>query len=351
IKNAFNKKSINYIDSKSIEKKVFSISSKKKYSYYIIIFVICVLAPLNIWMYTNGIGISATEPPVLRYRLVGVTHLFRSYVAPLIIGYLYYRSKRGVGVVLVLLLYALFYGLLSLSKGAVVITCLPVLFLAYLDKRIKTLFLVALYMIVLYSVIGWFRQFVFIADIGSLNMINMGINNLSFESLGEFGNLLSSIEAISFRLNGANLYVLGYQYDLPNNFVEIINFYSCSSEQLNEIIYYDIFGLPVPQDGMTMGVSLGYLGTIFLLSGKSLGLVIILSIITALLLCGSDLIVKKYLNLHNQNYALLGYGIAFLLLVTLTTPDMNKFYFILFISIACLPILKLLSKKKVFHGS
>lgn len=333
------------IKSTEVKSPAVNLSGKKKFTYYTIAYIFCILIPLNVWMYANGIGMSATEPPVLAYKLVGVSFYFRNYISPLIITYLYFRSGRGLGLVMIILLYALFFGLMSISKGSVVITCFPLLFFAYIDNKKGTFSLVAICTLILYGFIAWVRQFVFLTNIGSLDMLNMAFNNVSFEMLNNIFDIMGAIEAVSFRLSGANIYVLAYQYDLPDNLSEIFNYYANNWDALADTIYYGMFGLPAVSDGVVMGVGLGYLGMIFLLAGKSISLLTILALITALLISASDLIVKKYLNSGNKFYAAFGYGASFIMALTLFGADMGKFYFTVAISLVGMIVLRYISKK------
>jgi hypothetical protein len=326
--------------------KPINILNYKKYNFYLIGLVFFILAPLNILMYANGIGISATEPPILGYNIVGITFYFRNYISPLIIGYLYFRSTQQLSVMLAVLLYAFIFGLLSLSKGSVLITCLPVLLFAFFNRKPNTFVLVVLYSVILYGLVNWLRQFVFISKVGSFEIYNMAINNFSIEMLSEIFDIVGIIETIAFRLSGANLYVLAYQYDIGNNFSEILNFYTNSWHLLAERIYSVIFELPKASAGVTMGVSLGYLGTLFLLAGTSLGLLTMLAFITAILLSTSELIVYKYLLINNRLWSCIGYGVAFMIILLLVTPNMGKLYFVMLLSLVGLFILRVTLNKK-----
>lgn len=333
------------IKSTDVKSLAVNLSSKKKFTHYTIAYIFSVLIPLNIWMYANGIGISAIEPPVLAYKLVGISFYFRNYISALIITYLYFRSGRGVGLVVLIFLYALFFGLMSVSKGSVVITCFPLLFFAYIDNKKVRFSLVAFGALTLYGFIAWVRQFVFLNDIGSLDMLNMVFNNVSFEMLNNIFDITAAIEAVSFRLSGANIYVLVYQYELLDNLSVIFDFYTNNWDALAETIYYGMFGLPPVSDGVVMGVGLGYLGMIFLLAGKSKILLTLLALITAFLISASDLIVKKYLNLGNNFYVAFGYGAAFIMALTLFEASMGKFYFAVAISLVGMIVLRYISKK------
>lgn len=314
------------------EKKGFiSLVGQKKYSSYIVVFIVVVLLPLNIFMYTSGIGISTVEPPALPYKIVGITFYFRNYIAPLMVGYLYLKSERKLGVVLVVLLYALTVGILSLSKASIVLICLPVILLAYFDQKIIRVAAVGFYMLLLYGLVSWARQFVFLANVGSIEMIRLAIDNIAFDMLGDVFNFFSVVEAISTRLYGANVFVLVHQFDLANNFSEAFNYYLGRGDGLADIIFYDVFELKAVE-GVTIGVGVGYLGTILLLANKSFLLLTALAMVTAVLLTTSELIVKKCVE-SNSVFAPAGYGVGFMMVLTLFDGDIRKFYYVVVIAI------------------
>ena len=86
-------------------------------------------------MFQNGISIVGVEPPRLPFKLSGILHYFTKYVVPLTLGYLYYRSPRNLPTALLLLGYGLLLGLTSVSRSALVLVLLPVLGLAWIDRR------------------------------------------------------------------------------------------------------------------------------------------------------------------------------------------------------------------------
>lgn len=304
---------------------------KRNYSIYIMLFIFGVLAPLNIFMYINGIGISTIEPEAKAFKVVGITFYFRNYIAPLIITYLYLKSNRNKGITLLILFYAAFIGVLSLSKGNVALTCLPVLLFALLDRKTARLSLSCLYFMMLYGIVAWARQFVFLADVGSFEMIRLVFNGFSIESLSESLNLISALGEFASRLYGANVIVLAHKFNLDNNLIEAINFYLCKSENLSSIIFSDVFEL-VEHEGMVFGVGMGYLGTMILLANKNLLVLLILSFITALYLSVSEIIVKKYTTSANV-FAPAGYGLGFFMVFFLFDANMEKYYLILAVSI------------------
>jgi hypothetical protein len=313
----------------AIEKKINS--NKRIYSIYIFLFIICIMMPLNIVMYLNGIGIATVEPVAKIFKIVGITFYFRNYIAPLIIAYLYFKSNRNNSVTFFILFYAAFIGVLSLGKGNVALTCLPVLLFALLDSKKARLVLSVLYFIILYGTVSWARQFVLLADVGSFEMIKLIFDNFLILPLSESLNIISTLGEFAGRLYGANVIVLAYRYNLENNIIEAVNFYLGKSENLSSIIFNEVFGM-VGADGVVIGVGMGYLGTMILLANKNLLLLALLSFITAFYLSISEVIVRKY-TINTNIFASIGYGLGFFMVFFLYDGFLKFYYIILSISI------------------
>ena len=106
----------------------------KRFTLYIIV-LIAVLTQINLWSYSQGVGLTGVEPPNLPYRLSGILFYLIKYISPLILAYLFFKSKRGWILMLLLMAYGWVLGLCSVSKGGVMIVMLPVIALAWIDKR------------------------------------------------------------------------------------------------------------------------------------------------------------------------------------------------------------------------
>jgi hypothetical protein len=101
----------------------------------LIAFLIPLLIVLNLWQYSQGIGITGVDPPRLPYRMAGILFYFTKFLIPVLLGYLYLKTKRGWPLMLLYLVYAWVFGLCSTSKGAVIMVMAPVIALAWVDKR------------------------------------------------------------------------------------------------------------------------------------------------------------------------------------------------------------------------
>jgi hypothetical protein len=305
--------------------------SSKRYSMYLVLFIIGVLIPLNLYMYINGIGISTVEPVYKEFKIVGISFYFRNYVAPIIITYLFFNTKRGLGLTAIILLYAIFIGLVSLSKGNVLLTCVPVILFALVDNKMTRFILSALFFLSLYGIIGWARQFVFLAEVGSFEMIRLIFDNIDIESLGEAVNLFELVGEFSNRLYGASVIVLAHKFSLVDNFSVATGFFMAQPHELSLIVTYDVFGM-VPVEGVSVGIGMGYLATMILLANKNLFFLGMLSLMTGVYLTIAQIIVTKYISQVNM-FASIGYALGFFMVFFLVNADIYKFYVIVVISI------------------
>lgn len=310
------------------------------YNRYIYLLIIFIAIPLNIFMFANGIGISTVEPERLPFKLVGITFYTRNYLIPTLLMYLYFKSRRTRVSATLILLYGMFIGALSLSKGNVVLTLLPVIVFSSIDAKKLRLVISIIYAIFLYSMVSWARQFVVIANTASLEVLSNIFLNLWGNDFIGWDIIPVFFTAISDRLYGAQYTLLANQFALNNNFQETFNFLTANTDNLSQIIYYELFRLP-PLFGVVVGVSIGYLNDLILLSNKNFLLLIILALITAIYLTVSEVIIQKYICM-DKAYNLLGYPLAFFMVFFLYDGVIEKFYFFLIVSVIGLYIIKFL---------
>lgn len=175
--------------------KLVRVKDSKKAGMYVALIAIVVMAltPLNVWMFQQGISIVGVEPPTLPYRLSGILHYLTKYIAPLFLGYLYYKSRHDLFPALLLLAYGLLLGLSSVSRSAMVMVLLPVLALAWMEKRSLVMFVVGTGLLLGYAMISKARDLVYFVTNGTSGALtDSGI----FEIIG---NLMENIELVEFR--------------------------------------------------------------------------------------------------------------------------------------------------------
>lgn len=128
----------------------------------LIIIIIAIVTPINLWMFSMGIGLTGVEPPTLPYKLVGFLHYTTKFIIPFVLGYLYWKTKRGWLLMLILLSYAWILGLSSISRSALVFVMLPVLAAAWLSRRNIMAFVAFFGTIVGIAFVNLARTFVYV---------------------------------------------------------------------------------------------------------------------------------------------------------------------------------------------
>jgi hypothetical protein len=337
-------KNLNSLGKDSKKEKVISSNSNtnnkiRGSSYLLLSFIVFIGLPLIFFMYFNGIGISTIDPEPMPFKIVGVTFYLRNFIFPFLIGYLYYKSNRGFLSYLSIILYGTIIGLLSLSKGLVLLTFFPVLIFALVDQKIFRFIIISLYFILIFSLVSWARQFAFFIDINS-DLISLVLANFSLDIIYENFNIISVIDAISGRLYGAQNLVLVSQYQLTNNIYFALNYFIANEASLAEIIYFDMYELPpVVEEGVVIGVGIGYIGSMILLAQNNILLLILFSIITSIYLHICEQISHLFIRMHNS-FSPIGVGIGFFLAATLYDGSLYRFYALVVFSILFYVFLK-----------
>ena len=187
----------------------------------LIVLVIAAVTPLNLWMFQQGISIVGIEPPRLPYKLSGILHYFTKYLVPLSLGYLYYKTRHGLFPALLLLGYGLVLGLSSVSRSSLVFVLLPVLAIAWLERKRLVLFVTGAVLVIAFSLVSQARNFVYLVTV---DKSAKGTDSGIFEILS---NVLGDIEWMDFplffriftgildRIEGFGNLVMSHYYD-PN---------------------------------------------------------------------------------------------------------------------------------------
>lgn len=132
----------------------------------LIVLVISVVSVLNLWMFSQGISMVGVEPPNLPYKLSGILHYLTVYVVPLLLGCLYWKSKKSFFLTIILLCYSWVLGLTSISRFALIVVILPVLASAWLDRRRWLLMFIGLGTVGGFAMVNSARSFVHIVTAG-----------------------------------------------------------------------------------------------------------------------------------------------------------------------------------------
>ncbi len=187
----------------------------------LIILIIAALVPLNLWMFSQGIGIVGVEPPHLPYRLSGILHYFTKYITPLALTYFYFKTMRGWLPMLLLLSYAWVLGLTSLSRSSLMFVLLPVLYFAWLDRRRLILVVAGFGASIGYSFVSLARTFVYFVSAGkSGGKFDTGIGAICLSIISdpesrilEISSILRILGDIFGRIDGFSNLVMSQYYN------------------------------------------------------------------------------------------------------------------------------------------
>lgn len=190
---------------------------------FLLIILITILVPLNLWMFSRGISIVGVEPPRLPYKMSGILHYLTKYIIPLLLAYLYWNTKRGIFPMALMLGYALLLGLSSISRSSLVFVMLPVFAAAWFDRRLTLLIFAGLGTVIGYSLVSFSRDFVYVITSGNIEAVT-NISVLSILTkimldvdirLLEGAFILKAFERIFNRIEGFENLVMSQFYD-PN---------------------------------------------------------------------------------------------------------------------------------------
>mgnify|MGYP001179075262 CR=1 FL=1 len=247
-------------------------------------------------------------------------------------GYLLYRSNRGLIDYLSVILYGTIVGFLSLSKGLLLLSFFPILILALVDQKILRFIALSLLFVLIFSLLSWARQFAQLTDMNS-DLISLIGENITFNVIYENFNVITVIDVIAGRFYGAQVFALISQFQLENNFSLAVNYFMANDASLAEIIYLDLYGLsPFVREGLVIGVGIGYLGSLVFLAQDSLVLLFLFAIVTSALLHLCEQISHLFLRMDNS-FSVVGIGVGLFLSATLYDGSLFRFYILVFFAI------------------
>jgi hypothetical protein len=307
--------------------------SLSKYSIYLFVLILLFAIPLNIFMYNNGIGIATVNPERLPFKLVGITVYTRFFLIPSLIFYLYFKSKRSIIIVLLIIFYALFVSIISMSKVQGLLILLPVIIFSLLDNKKSRVAFVGLLGAFIYVVIGSIRSVSFDLNLNPFEIFQLIGTFISFNGFSIPGFLFE----FSDRLYGSQYTILVNNFNLEYNIGETIKFLIGNTYSLSQIMTFDLFGLS-EFAGRVIGVNIGIFNKILLLANKNYFLLIFLAYYVSMCLCIIEWISIKYSQFHDFG-KVAGYCLSFIMVFYLYDGVIAKYYFLVFISLLGLLIL------------
>ena len=187
----------------------------------LIVIIISVATPMNLWMFSQGISMVGVDPPNLPYRLSGILHYFAVFMVPLLLGILYWKSKQSFFLTMILFCYSWILGFTSISRFALIIVMLPIFTSAWLERRFLLLTFVGLGTVVGFAMVSSERRFVHIVTDGKAGAdtgdgILTIITNILTEPdspISDINFFLNTFVSIFDRIDGFGNLVMSNFYD------------------------------------------------------------------------------------------------------------------------------------------
>ncbi len=186
----------------------------------LILLIIVLLIPINIWMFSKGISLTGVEAPHLPYKLSGILHYSTHYLIPMLLGYLYSKTRHGHFISMLMYGYGTFLGVSQISRSALVMIMLPVLVITYFNKKWIAFSLYTVFVGIGYFLITFAREVIGISvngynaantDIGVINLISEAGNYIKWFEPALYLNFLG----ILGRVESFDNLVMANHYD-PN---------------------------------------------------------------------------------------------------------------------------------------
>jgi hypothetical protein len=334
LKHFHNPRSQRFSSDISLSKESPNLNSLKKYtiskySIYVFILILCSVV-LNIFMYKNGIGIATVSPDRLPFKLVGITVYTRFFLIPCLLAYLFFKSKRSLVIVLLIIFYASFVSIVSMSKAQGLLILMPILIFSFIDNKKLRFTFVGLVAVFMYVAISEIRRISFGLDLNFFEILTFAFTVINFNEFSIPGFLFE----FSDRLYGSQYTILVSNFNLENNIGEIVNFLIGSTESLSDIIAFDLFGI-VNVPGRMIGVNIGVLNKILLLANDNYLILFFLAFFVSFCISLVDRILSKYLEM-NDSGKLIGFSLSFIMILYLYDGVIDKFYILIILSLTVL---------------
>jgi len=260
-----------------------------------IVFAVILFSIISIWMYNHHIGMTGLKQTELPFHMTGALFYARRFLFPVILVWIFFKTKSKNIASILLILYSLIVGVLATSKSAALLVLVPLIYLNYMMGKKMMFYLCLIASVVVYIVVGEMRLLIYDMD---ADVDVLTIFTSAYDFFPEERNLfLFIVKNITGRLYGLQSTVLGDQYT-KLNFDGLVDFYT-TSKIIDVIPDYvpTLFGINLPSD-KAYGVGLGYSGTMQLLSCHNYLFTIFQSLIVSFVFCIQnnciqDLFLKK----------------------------------------------------------
>jgi hypothetical protein len=331
------------------------------FRYGVVIFaLILILIPLHVFMFTSGISIVGVESPNLPYKLSGILHYLTRYIIPLWLGYLYWKSSQSVSLAYLLLFYAFISGISSVSRSALINIMMPILALAWIQRRKMLVFTIGFCTLFGYSVVTRAREFVqFVSGEKTVAITDMGLLNL-FGRVFENEMMVDIIVKIisdSFvgifeRIEGFSNLVMAQWYD-PNqvvgSFVFVLRLINRNLGSWDQDLHHLQWQGNILPEGFVNTGSL--LSTAVILGNDALYWIVFASSVSSLTFFLLDISTMKFVRKYGLPEGLGNAIIIFLCITYFIESGGSDIFFYPFIILMCLGFFpKIVLKKSINYS-
>jgi hypothetical protein len=181
----------------------------------LLVALVALFASINWWMYDNGIGLTGINPPRLPFHLSGILFYSARFVFPVILTYLLTRFRPSSADLYLVIAYACFASLTSVSRNVLVLLFLPIFAVAFVEKRYVFSAIAGLILGIMYPVVELARNVVYLVQEGvSTRNLEFSLPAvfLNLASEYRFGGLLAGPLALVARIGGGQDVALATQY-------------------------------------------------------------------------------------------------------------------------------------------
>jgi hypothetical protein len=309
---------------------------RARYDFAIALFLILVAIPQTVIMYGLKQGITGLVSEPLPYRLTGLLYYSRMFLYPMLLFMAYAASRRYLATGMLILLYASIAGMAASSRYVLLASAAPMLVLTILDRRRMRLLVALALMFGAFVLVTRTRDYVY----RPLRPSFTGLVTRSIQGTdGAAGfSIPDTIGGLANRLWGPQDVVLAYQYDIPSRGRAIWRYFT--SQPVVDDLTFEFYGLTFAY-GSGMGVGLGIIPWMVVLSRRSIIVLILLAAIVALMLVVADRLVLAIRTTRGSLGPMAADPLAFLFVYTLYPSTINWYFDLLVLVIGMLIVLRM----------
>ena len=321
----------------------YGLLAKVSVSWSIVPLLICTsfFTMVSIWMYRYHIGMTGLQQTELPFHLTGFLFYARRFLFPIVLVYIFFRTKSKGVASIILVLYSLLVGVMATSKSAALIILVPLIYINYMIGRKKMGWICILAAVGVYTIIGEVRLIIYETDAG-IDLSDLLTTAYTFFP-EDRSFIIYILKNVTNRLYGLQSTVLGDQCT-QLYFEDLISFYTHSSMiDVFPDYVHSLFGINLPDD-KAFGVNLGYTGTMQLLSCHSYLFSIIQAGIISLIFVMQNNFIQTVFNLSGKNkykYA----SLIVLLFSFMRFHDGNEILSVYFLTFVLFAICKMATSK------